>query len=1001
MSRLQSLSIPFSQGENDEVNPKLLPSGIFADVVNARLPQVGGLRLRRGWQPLIMRDLATNTVLTMVDLYSQGESLLGLHVAPVSGQAFKLATLTNSNAARPWVLNFDSSLSPVTQVRAVGNSSAMANGLLRASAALTSDGVYGCVLQQSSTESVFRVFVRDTDETVAYGALTNGSRVRKVVSMGATFGLVENTGAGLDLYSLNPSGTAPAWASVGTLFAAVVDWFDVAVAFDSAPAALHIADVVAGVGSYRKFTFAGVQTGATKAVVGAGTQAVTLCSNDTAVEYVYQLTATHELSLVSFSAASPFTTAAGPTAVNAGVPIVGGLFCVGLYDTTTVANPSIRVASEHSAGSTDLFQVSVNDIRTHSTHASNARYQSKGQQLTGGFLMRDFISGAGFARRPTGTGVTTTAGATSMYLDATTSQSWFYDDYGLGAEYDFTVRAPLWPAQCATGDALVLLPRDETPASGATPKTLACRSLRVRTSERRPAAEVGGGLYITGGVLSEWVGGLNDNGQLFPIVTTLAQSNTASGAIANGVYQYRAAMVWEDERQNTHRSIVSGPAQVTTTGANDTVTATVNAAKTLRRNSNLITNPRIELFRTEAGPGALFYLVGSATVDTFDDATTVVDILADASIISAAQLYTQGEVGATSGILDQAPARPASFVAATKRRLILGSADTSYQWSQVSFPETPIWFAEPGVSGDAAQAYFDDVEGGRITGVASLDEIVFIGTSQCIYVTGGTGPNLAGTGEFSPPTQLPADTGFYNANSILETSEGLWFLGSLNTFYLLARGTPTPELSRAVQDHLTTAVVGCGYDHQDNVAVWATAGATAIVRQLDTKQWFGDTLPFTPIALHGHGGALYAIASDGVVWAQSATAYGDGASGATAAVLRVTTGSIQPFAMSGWGRLAVVEVLGEFEAAAAILGEISYDDGLTWTSLGTHTVTGLSSGQAFQRQFYPARQRGDRFRVRLTMTPTVTTTEGCRLAGLTLYYAKTSGETRLDSAKRR
>ncbi len=1008
MSRLQALAIPFVGGHTDEVDEKLLPNGVFADVSNGRIPAAGSLRLRRGWRPLTMLNLANGETLTAHDLFSFGETLLALcrRASGTSGARTPLclATYTQSNATRPWVLNTDSGLTPATQVRAVGAMPEMATSVASASAALTSDGVYGCIVQSTTTTSVFRVFKRDNDETVAYGELANNPRVRKVVSMGSTFGLVENTGSALILLSLNPSGTAPAWASVGTLFSATVTWFDVAVAFDSAPGALHIADVVAGAASYRQFTFAGAQTGATKTITAGPVETVSLCSNDTVVEYVYQDDATHELSLLSFSGVSPYTTAAGPTAVNAGQAIVEGLYCVGLRAGSAASNPDILIASEHSAGANDLKEVSLNIVTSHLVHSLNGHSITLGQQLCGGFIMRDSVWAVGHNRRPTGTGVSGATGATSMYLDSLQAP-WFYVDFGNAAQQDFSVRTPFWPGQAPTGDALVLLPRDNTPNTSVTPRTLTTRSLKILSGERRPAAEVNGGLYITGGILNEWVAGLNDNGQLFPIIVTLAGSNS-TGTLANGVYQYRAVMIWEDEKKNTHRSIVSGPAQTTLAGANDTITATVYAAKTLRRNSNLITNPRIELYRTEAGPGELFYLVGSGAVATTTDTVTIVDLLPDASIIDEPLLYTQGETGATSGILDQAPARPSSFVAGTKRRLILGSAGTSYQWSQISFPETPQWFAEPGVSGDAAQAYFDDVEGGRITGVAALDEVVFVGTAERLYVTGGTGPNLAGTGEFSPPTELPADTGFFNALSILETSEGLWFLGSLNTFYLLARGTPTPELSRAVQDRLVSPVVGCGYDHTDNVATWAMAGASAaasalIVRQLDTKQWFGDTLPFIPIALHGHRGQLYAIASDGVVWQQSDTAYGDGASGATVVALRVATGQIGPFEMAGWGRLAVVELLGEFQAAAAILAEISYDDGLSWTPLGTHTVTGLAAGTAFQRQWYPARQRGDRFRVRFTMTPSVTTTEGCRLTGCVVQYSKRSGPTRLDSAKRK
>lgn len=979
MSRLTPLAIPFIGGHTDEIDEKLLPNGVFADVSNGRLPQPGGLRLRRGWRPVTMTTVE-GSPFTAVDLFSYNDSLVALT------NVFALATLVESNATRPWVVDSFSRVPQITQVRVVGNFPPLSTSVLRASAAVTADGVYGCVLQQTATMSVFRVFELATDETIVYTSLANGARVRKVFSMGAVFGLVENTGAALILHSLDPTAgvvTGSEWTPVATLVTAAVTQFDVAVATDTTPTLIHLGDVVGAVGSYRQFTFAGGQNGSTKTVAAATCQAITLCSNDTVVHCVTQDSVSAELSLTSFDAPSPFTTLFGPTAVNAGVAVAAQLFCVGMRTVGGV----IYVACEHAATVNGFKDCSWNLVDF--DHSPNTRVQHLGNQLWGGFLTRGSIAAVGFARD-----------STTYYQDQSEGP-WFFGDFGLADTQDFTAHLPFWPGLSPTGHAIVLLPRDETPDLDLTPRGVAVRTLRLGSTERRPAAQLGNALHITGGVLTQWTGGLSELGMTTPIIAVLTPSNS-TGTIANGSYSYRTIAVWQDEKLRTHRSVVSDAETTTLAGANDTVTATVYIAKTLRRSGNNITTPRVELYRTEAGPGELFYRVASTSVTSAtDDTVTLVDTMPDANIIDEAILYTQSEFGATSGMLDMCPARPSAFITATKRRLVLGSADTSYQWSQVAFPETAMWFAEPGVVGDAAQAYFDDVEAGRITGVAALDEVVFAGTANRIYVTGGTGPNLAGTGEFSPPIQLPADVGFYNHLSILPTSEGLWFLGLLNTFYLIARGTPAPVISSAVQDRLTTAVVGCGYDASDNLAAWASAAGQLILRQLDTQQWLGDSLPFTPIALHSHQGVLYAIASNGVVWQYHPTAYGDGASGATAVALRVATGQIGPFEMSGWGRLAVIELLGEFQTAAALLAEISYDDGLTWTSLGTHTVTGLSAGATFQLQWYPARQRGQRFRVRFTMTPSVTTTEGCRLTGCVVQYAKRSGPTRLAAANRK
>jgi hypothetical protein len=989
VSRLTALSIPFAAGHSDEVDEKLLPNGVFADVRNGRLPQVGSLRLRRGWRPLAMLDQATGVSITGIDLHSHNESLL------VVDSGFRVAALTEANSSQPWSLYTDARLPPVTQVRRMATAADLTSDVTRASAAVTADGVYGCVVQQTATQTVVRVFEMSTDDTVLASALSNGSRLRKVVSLGSTFGLVEYTGTELRLLTLDPTATAPAFGSAVTLVTATVDWFDAATAYDSTPTALHLAYVVAGEALYAKFSSAGVQSGSAKQVVAADAVAVAVCCRaDVTAHVAYQLDADEEVRVLSFSATSPYTTAAGPTAVLAGQDVRRGGFAIA--DNNGL---QIEVAVEHeNAGGFDDAVMTTVEITGVTTHSLVEAYEHQSTALWGGFLARSGHLACG-AVRTNFSSANNGPVRTNLLQDHRSPMA--YLEFALG--YFTLTRAqtpPFWPGQAPTGDCLVPTPlRAETATPGATQRVaLDTFQLKFATTERRQSAQLAGGLYITGGILSQWLTGqLVENGLLYPVIDDVTGANGA-GSIANGTYEYRAVVVWTDSRRRLHRSPVSPAITHTYAGTDDTGTITVHVPKTRRRSGTLSNTPVVELYRTEAGPGELFYRVATAAASAGVDAVTLTDISADASIIDEPQLYTQGEIGATSGILEQAPARPAAYVTATKRRLAVGSADTAYQFSQVSFPETPIWFAEPGVSGDAAQAYFDDVEGGRITGVAALDELTFIGTRDRIYLASGAGPNLAGQGEFEPPHRLPSDFGFYDWRSILETAEGLWFQGSAEVMCRLPRGAAAPEAEDA---RVSAGIVGCGYEAIDETAVWAASDATTLVRQTGEAYWLGDALPFTPIAMVGHRGVLYALASNGVVWRYDTSAYGDGTSGATAVALRVTTGAIQPFEMAGQGRLAVVELLGEFQTAAALLAEISYDDGVSWTSLGTHTVTGLSAGAAWQRQWYPARQRGGRFRLRFTMTPSSTTAEGCRLTGATVYVVRKSGQSRLDSAKRR
>ena len=992
MSRLQTVHIPFVAGHSDEIDERLLPQGVFADVQNARLPKLGSLRLRRGWRPVPMTAQGSGVVLTGVDLHALGQSLV------LAESGFRLATLTQANATQPWSLYSDARLSTVTSVRSVGNTADLENDVYRASAAVTADGVYGCVLQQTSDKTVVRVFEMATDETVLASSLSNATRLRKVVSLGSSFGLVEYTGTALTLATLTPTDTAPAFAATATLVTATVDWFDAATAHEATPTALHLAYVVAGEALYAKFSTAGVQSGSAKQVVAADAVAVAVSSRDDVTAHVaYQLDADEEVRVLSFSATSPFTTAAGPTAVLAGQDVRRGGFAI--MDNAGV----LEVAVEHeNAGGFDDAVMTTIEITGSSTHAIVETYQHDSTALWGGFIARSGHFACGAVKTNFSTANNGPA-RTNLLQDHRRPQA--YLDFGRGYfRLTRTEAPPFWPGVAPTGDCLVPTPiAAETVPGQATQRVdLQVFALRFATTERRPSAQLAGALYVTGGTLSQWAASeLVDNGMLYPIIDDVSTSNGA-GSIANGTYAYRAVVVWTDALKRTHRSAVSAPIEETYAGANDTGSVTVHVPKTLRRQGALSSRPRVELYRTEAGPGELFYRVASAVVSS-TDAVVLTDTAADSSIVDEPQLYTQGEVGATSGILEMSPPRPSTYAASTKRRLVLGSAGTAYQLSQVTFPETPIWFAEPGVSGDAAQPYFDDVEGGAVTAVFTLDELVFVATRERIYVTGGTGPNLAGVGEFAPPTRLAADVGVYDWRSVLELAEGVLFRGTSDAMYRLPRGAATPQRIESVQSRVSssTTLVGCGYEAEDDTAVWAVSDATAIVRQTSSDAWFRDALPFTPIALAAVQGRVYAVASTGVVWEYAASSFGDGTSGATAVALRVTTGQIAPFELAGHGRLAAVEVQGEYQAAAAVLGEISYDDGQTWTSLGTHTVSGLSVNDTFQRQWYPARQRGQRFRVRVTMTPSSTTTEGCRLTGLTLYFTKQSGPTRLPSGSRR
>jgi len=77
----------------------------------------------------------------------------------------------------------------------------------------------------------------------------------------------------------------------------------------------------------------------------------------------------------------------------------------------------------------------------------------------------------------------------------------------------------------------------------------------------------------------------------------------------------------------------------------------------------------------------------------------------------------------------------------------------------------------------------------------------------------------------------------------------------------------------------------------------------------------------------------------------------------------MTSGVVRPFKDNGWGRLYWFLWVLEFRGNCTVTGRISYDDGVTFTTVKQFTLdTGTySPGDLVRCQFWPQRRKGDRF----------------------------------------
>ena len=57
----------------------------------------------------------------------------------------------------------------------------------------------------------------------------------------------------------------------------------------------------------------------------------------------------------------------------------------------------------------------------------------------------------------------------------------------------------------------------------------------------------------------------------------------------------------------------------------------------------------------------------------------------------------------------------------------------------------------------------------------------------------------------------------------------------------------------------------------------------------------------------------------------------------------VRTGSLRPFGNSGWGQVYKVQLLGTYVGDSTVEAFASYDDGKTWTSLGSVAATAANT----------------------------------------------------------
>jgi hypothetical protein len=453
------------------------------------------------------------------------------------------------------------------------------------------------------------------------------------------------------------------------------------------------------------------------------------------------------------------------------------------------------------------------------------------------------------------------------------------------------------------------------------------KQITIRVSEHSTPNEVADEFVTAFNLSTEFTASIKPGTTNVVVVENTANgvATDASGALGEGVlddgtYGYRAIYVWHDRNGNVHRSAPSAPISIALSGgaADQFVSIKVPSLQLTDKQGDF-GDPIIELYRTTAN-GTIYYKVLNVNtseehVFVPNDTTREWLILRDQSVddtelISNEILYTTG------GIVENIGPPACKHLTFLKDVAMIAG-----------IPGKPnkVWFSKRKVDG-LGLSFYDGFtidassHGGKIKGLASIDEKWFIGNETSMLWTVGNGFDDLGSGQgFIEPQFVSKNIGI-DTDVIGYIPDGFIFK-SHKGFYLASRSLQLSYIGAQVEDFnsLTTQnAITLKGNHQ--IRFPHSDGAT-LVYDYFFKQWSTFT-GLNAVDAHVREGIYELLRSNGLSWTET-TAYQDPS--ATQIVFKFETGWIQMNQIQGFQRLWQLAVLGEFKADYRYVVETKYD----------------------------------------------------------------------------
>ncbi len=995
MARTVEMVFPFVTGQDESADSKMQPEGTLSLATNVRLRKDGRFGVRYGYTAL---DQVSNPLLsgaTESDFRAQQILNLDERLVAIGGTGATAPT-------NPYVLvqtptftweRIDGgsgidNIGPVTGLTDMGRMPTPGASITRMDVA-AGNSLVCMVFENDTTTSTAHIFRPSDNTSVLANPAFTGTRPRVVCINNVFFiGYVVDSDGHIGLWKYDPATNANLFFVANPLAAgaAITSWdmmpdpitggFIIVAHRASTPATslllLSSAGAVTQTITGPATAFNHVSCLATTSGTDKYHIAAVVASDKTVSLYSYVIAGT-------LSPASPTTGIGSVATTNRQLGLIENNTSVNIYISENSTPPKVQVVglliATHAAGtgSTTYF-----DTTLQAKPFGATSFQSFGALISDGSFDTNYIAM---------TRTTETLAAAADHFDAVSTA----DNHLPQISQDSTTLKYYWPR-------LNLDVQSRGNAIIGEFSYLAGGVQRTGTALGRMA-------YISGGQVQVYdTRELFEAGfQMVPEILSAVASNGA-GALPSST-TITVAIVWEwyDALGNLHLSDISEESVVTMGVADDTITLSVTTPKTLKDgNSAALGGPvSVVAYRTLDGQTTLrrAFEANADTGTNYGIPITMVLLLSDNAISTNGIVYTQDGRAGLGVLLPHEAPLPCKYMARFGSRILTAGLPNpaQVQVSKELFPGEPVEW-----SGDEAFLFdFPFVVQGLIT----MDVRAFVFGRNAIFQMTGAGPDASGDGTYDV-VQMPSVTGLYASASLVETPIGIMFQGDADKIFLMPRDGGAPVwFGQPVRTTLLAypVITSASLNREEQLVSFTcnNAGATdsrVIHYDLRANTWVIDTFNSATVirsAVNYAGRLAWVNASNGVV-SLSKSSHPD-----TAFITHaLRTGTLRPF-QGSWGTMTTITFLGEWRGACKLTCLISYDDGVSFTTLHVFDLTtGYSVGDTVRKQWYPRRRKGDRFMLEFqcTVNDAATASEGIVFNEYVISVVKKSGRARLHPA---